>query len=156
MTVEIERKFLVSAAPAWLDDCQTEEIEQGYLAIEGDRAEVRLRKLGERTYLTVKGGEGRRRSEVEVEIGAEQFAALWPLTEGRRLRKARHYVPSPAGEIEVDVYRGELDGLVTAEIEFGSDRLSEQFDPPRWMGRELTGDPAYANKNLATRGMPAA
>ncbi len=146
----------MSHPPDWLSDCRVEEIEQGYLAIEGDEFEVRLRRLGQRTLLTVKRGQGLRRTEAEIEIGAEGFDQLWPLTEGRRIRKGRHYVPTEAGEVEVDVYRGGLGGLIIAELEFDSEQLSESFEPPQWMGAEVTGEPGYANKSLATRGDPAA
>lgn len=54
-----------------------------------------------------------------------------------------------------DLYRGALAGLVIAEVEFASARSSASFEPPRWIGIELTGDPGHANKNLATRGSPA-
>jgi adenylate cyclase len=103
LALAFERKFLVSRAPDWLERCRSEEIEQGYLAIEGDEVEVRLRRRGDRMLLAVKRGRGQRRTEVEVEIGPEAFPKLWPLTEGRRVRKTRHYVPTPAGRLEVDV-----------------------------------------------------
>jgi CYTH domain-containing protein len=45
--------------------------------------------------------------------------------------------------------------LVIAEVEFASAPSSASFEPPSWIGIELTGDPGYANKNLATRGIPA-
>ena len=154
LPLEIERKFLVPRAPDWLLGCRVEEIEQGYLAIEGDEVEVRVRRRAEGTYLTVKRGSGSQRTEVEVEVSAEQFDALWPLTAGRRVRKARYYVPTEVGEIEVDVYRGLLEGLITAEIEF-SPGQPRSFEQPDWIGEELTGRPGYANKSLATRGIPA-
>jgi adenylate cyclase len=52
------------------------------------------------------------------------------------------------------VYRGALDGLVVAEIEFDSDEASEEFDPPAWLGREVTGDERFANQRLALHGRP--
>ena len=156
LPLEVERKFLVPRAPDWLPRCRVDEIEQGYLAIEEDEVEVRLRRLGEGTYLTVKRGSGSERTEVEVEVSAEQFDALWPLTVGRRLRKARHYVPTEAGEIEVDVYRGPLDGLITAEVEFSPGQPPGSFERPDWIGEELTRHPGYANKSLATHGIPSA
>ena len=58
------------------------------------------------------------------------------------------------GEFDVDIYRGSLEGLITAEIEFDSEQLSESFEPPEWLGTEVTGEAGYANKNLATRGIP--
>ena len=55
---------------------------------------------------------------------------------------------------EVDVYDGAHDGLVTAEIEFGSVEACERFSPPAWLGREVTGDARYANQSLAVNGRP--
>ena len=112
--VEIERKFLVSEMPEGLEDCPATEIVQGYLCL--DRAqEVRLRASGGRHLQTVKGTGELERFEVEVEITAEVFAALWPATRGRRVEKTRYRVPAGEHVIDVDVYRGALSGLVTAE-----------------------------------------
>ncbi len=152
MATEIERKFLVGEPPAWLGDCAAQDIEQGYLAVGRDH-EVRLRRREDDRILTVKAGHGRDREEREVELSAEQFDALWPLTEGRRVAKRRHRVEGEIA-IDVDVYRGELEGLVTAEAEFPSDEASEAFEPPPWLGRELTGDDRYANQQLALSGLP--
>ena len=149
---EIERKFLVREMPR-AESGQT-VIEQGYLAID-ERAEVRLRRQGGELLLTAKIGHGEVREEVEVPVEARAFEALWPLTDGRRVRKVRHYVPLGEGlRAEVDVYAGALDGLLTAEIEFGSAAQADRFRPPGWLGAELTGDERYANQSLATRGMP--
>src|ERR1700760_3222030 len=125
-------------------------IEQGYLAL-GQDTEVRLRRGGEELFLTAKAGHGEVREEVEVPIEPASFAALWPLTAGRRVRKVRHYVPL-GGDLraEVDVYEERLDGLRTVEVEFGSEEAAREFTPPSWFGRELTGDRGYANQTLAT------
>jgi adenylate cyclase len=147
MPVEIERKFLVAERPGWLDDCPAEAIEQGYLAI-GDEDEVRVRRLGGESVLTVKRGHGEERLEQEVAISREQLAALWPLTEGRRIAKRRHRVEGDP-VIEVDVYSGELDGLITAEIEFPSREVADRYSPPPWLGREVTDDDRYSNQQLA-------
>ncbi len=152
--LEVERKFLVSRVPDRLPGSRIEEIEQGYLPIEDDEIEVRLRRIGGRRLLTVKRGRGLRRTEAEIEISAEDFGELWPLTEGRRVHKTRHYIPDQAGEIELDVYRGSLEGLITAEVEFDSEQLSESFEAPEWIGAEVTGEPGYANRSLATEGSP--
>src|SRR5215475_10548402 len=128
-------------------------IEQGYLALD-ERGEVRLRRQGGELLLTAKTGHGEVREEVEVPLEPGAFEALWPLTAGRRVRKVRHYVPLGEGRrAEVDVYDGALDGLRTAEIEFGSVEEADRFAPPPWLGTELTGDERYANQTLATEGL---
>jgi adenylate cyclase len=150
---EIERKFLLSDRPTELDRHPCEEIGQGYLAADAE-SEVRVRRRGERRVLTVKRGSGRERSELEIEITQELFESLWPATEGRRLAKRRFYVPLDSHTAEVDVYEGELEGLITAEIEFASVAESEEFEAPPWLGDEITGDPRYANQALARDGRP--
>jgi len=151
--VEIERKFLVSEMPEGLEDCPATEIVQGYLCL--DRAqEVRLRASGGRHLQTVKGTGELERFEVEVEITAEVFAALWPATRGRRVEKTRYRVPAGEHVIDVDVYRGALSGLVTAEVEAISVAAAERFQPPPWLGPEVTSDPRYKNRHLAVHGLP--
>jgi adenylate cyclase len=150
--MEVERKFLVHEPPD-LDGTAAEEIDQGYLAI-GSDGEVRLRRKGGRLLLTAKRGEGLARDEAEVELDTDAFDRLWPLTEGRRLHKRRHLLPHGDLKIEVDVYAGELDGLVVAEIEFSSEEDALAFEPPEWLGDDVTGDPRYLNETLATRGAP--
>ena len=155
MGTEIERKFSLAGEPQWLGDCESTRIEQGYLAIEGKGGtEVRLRRRDGETVLTVKRGSGRTRTEEELDLEPEQFEALWPLTEGRRVAKMRYLVRTETGDIEVDVFEGELAGMVTAEMEFDSEAASDVFDPPDWLGAEVTGDNRYANETLAVRGLP--
>ena len=155
--VEIERKFVLGEPPAAVGERPGDRIEQGYLAIADDGVEVRVRRRAGRASLTVKSGPGHVRTEEEIAIDDRRFESLWPLTDGRRVTKTRHEVPLEAGlTAEVDVYDGAHDGLVTAEIEFGSVEASERFSPPEWLGREVTGDARYANQTLALDGCPPA
>jgi adenylate cyclase len=153
MPLEVERKFLLPEAPGWLGDHPATEVEQGYLVIAGE-LEVRLRAADGHRLLTVKRGHGEVREEVEIQLSAEQFDALWPLTEGQRISKRRHVVPIDGLKAEVDVYGARLEGLVVAEIEFSSQEQAEGFQAPDWLGEEVTGDDRYANQSLATAGAP--
>jgi adenylate cyclase len=150
--MEIERKFLVERLPDDLGGT-ARRIDQGYLALD-DRsgAEVRLRRHGDELWLTVKGAGGLARLEEQLPLDEQQFESLWPLTEGRRVEKTRHDLPDG---LEVDVYGGALDGLVVAEMEFGSEDESAAFEPPGWFGAEVTDDPRYKNRSLAVDGRPA-
>ena len=153
--VEIERKFLVEQLPDGLDGHRSREIEQGYLAIT-DAVEVRLRRYGDQSFLTVKSSGNESRIEEEIEIDEGRFAALWPLTDGRRIQKRRYRIPFGDGlTIELDVYHDRLEGLLTAEVEFNSLADATAFAPPGWLGREVTDDRRYKNKRLATEGLPS-
>ncbi len=151
--VEVERKFLVGEPPD-LAGTDSHEIEQGYLAV-GAEGEVRLRRKGEELLLTAKRGSGISREEAEAEIEPQAFERLWPLTEGRRLRKRRHLIPHGDLTIELDVYEGRLEGLLVAEIEFPSEDEAARFEPPPWLTEDVTGDARYLNETLALRGLPA-
>jgi adenylate cyclase len=155
MAIEIERKFLIQALPADLDRHPSNPIAQGYLASSPEGATVRLRRKGEKCFLTIKGSGGRSRTEVELPLAQADFDALWPLTEGHRLQKKRHEIPLDNGlTIELDVFEDSLAGLVMAEVEFPGEKAAQAFQPPPWFGREVTEDFAYSNSSLAKLGRP--
>ena len=146
---EIERKFLLRQLPDQLKRSRHSIIEQGYLATEPAGRQVRLRKKGKRASLTFKVGRGAHREEREIRLSPKQFAALWPGTAGRRLRKVRYDIPWKNLVIEIDVYRGRHAGLVVAEVEFPDRVTCRKFKPPSWFGREVTGEKRYSNVRLA-------
>ncbi len=153
-TIERERKFLIDAIPVCIDLSDHTEMRQGYLAA-GEQASVRVRDAGPKgCTLTVKAGGGAERTELEWAIDREQFDAAWPHTEGRRVAKVRHRIPLDEHVIELDVFSDGLDGLVLAEVEFGSCEALEGFEPPTWFGREVTDDGRYTNAALALNGRP--
>ena len=146
---EIERKFLVKELPPGLDRFRSYPIAQGYLANEPGGRHVRLRKKGKTASLTFKVGRGNAREEREIQLSAKQFAALWPATAGRRLRKLRYEIPWRNLLIEIDIYRGRHAGLVVAEVEFPNRVICRKFKAPSWLGREVTGEKRYSNVKLA-------
>ena len=152
MGVEIERKWLIDGAvPADVLALEPEMIEQGYLVIGSDGSEVRLRRKSARPVLTVKSAGTLSRSETEIDLSEDQYLALWPATEGRRVVKRRRRLDSG---IEVDIYEGELAGLSVAEVEFDSENDAAAFVAPDWFGAEVTEDQAYKNQQLALAGLP--
>lgn len=147
---EIERKFLVRKLPDDLTAFPSAELSQGYLVSLDDGLQVRLRKKNDQYSLTYKSGLGNVREEREVALTAEQFATLWPATEGKRLSKTRYEIPCGDRVVEIDIYSGQHDGLVVAEVEFDDEASAINFDPPDWLGDDVTGDPRYSNQLLAS------
>lgn len=153
--MEIERKFLIATVPDDLERFPRSRIQQAYVAIDAIGTEVRIRRRAEETTLTIKGGSGRSRTEEETEIDPQQFERLWKLSGGRSLEKTRYEIPAEGGlTVELDVYAGGLEGLVTAEVEFASEEAAEEFVPLPWFGSEVTDDDAYKNRRLAVDGRP--
>ena len=149
--LEIERKFLVEEPPAGWNRRASSRIVQGYFPMANKELEIRLRNKGAQHFITIKGGHGRRRLEEEIEIPERKFRSLWPLTRAARIAKRRYRIPYRSHTIEMDVYQGPHRGLITADIEFDSVRASRSFQPPNWLGREITGSRQYANQMLARR-----
>jgi CYTH domain-containing protein len=149
MAREIERKFLVKQIPAVKQRGSRSKIVQGYLPIASRKLQIRLRRKDSKYLLTVKRGRGLNRQEEEIEIPKERFRALWPLTRGARISKSRYQISCGPRIIELDVYNGRHRGLVTADVEFESERQSKTFVPPAWLAREITGSRSYANQTLA-------
>ncbi|MCC6317070.1 MAG: CHAD domain-containing protein [Gemmatimonadaceae bacterium] len=149
--VEIERKYLLSRVPPSMPRAEVWEIEQGY--VPGERLVERLRRVvtpdGETWFRTVKSGRGVARVELEEATTPEIFAAMWPLTTGRRVRKRRHRVAEGQRFWEVDEFTDR--DLVLAEIELAS--VDEPVEIPAWLApvlvRDVTGEPEYVNANLA-------
>ncbi len=148
---EIERKYLLTALPPEAGAVEPLEIDQGWLP--GERLVERLRRLrqngSEAWFRTIKAGAGLERIEVEEPTSPEVFAGIWPLTDGRRVRKRRYRVP--AGDLvwEIDEF---LDrDLVLAEVELAT--IDTPVMPPDWLQpylvREVTGEPEYENRQLA-------
>ncbi len=152
-TEEIERKFAVRELPSTLDAGTL--FRQGYVAVDGE-AEVRVRAADESFTLTIKGGAGLRRTEVELPLSQEQFDELWRLAGARCLVKRRHVVPVGSLTAELDVYGSALEGLAVVEVEFDTEEDADRFVPPAWFGKELTGRSGWSNAALATRGRPPA
>lgn len=152
---EIERKYLVTSPPPNLESQPSRPILQGYVAIEDGGNEVRLRRKGDRFFETVKSGRGLERMEAEVELTKEQFDDVWPTVGDRQVEKTRYEISLGVLTVELDVYTGRLAGLMTAEVEFGSVEECMAFEPPAWLGAEVTEDERFKNRNLAVHGRPS-
>lgn len=144
MATEIERKFLVTS-DAWREEADDgTRFRQGYL-IGAERASVRVRIEGDRANLNIKSATlGVRRQEYEYEIPlAEAEEMLDTLCEQPQIEKIRYHVPLGGHLWEVDVFAGDNEGLVVAEIELAHEE--ESFERPVWLGREVSDDTRYYN-----------
>ncbi len=151
---EIERKFLVDALPTPKSPGVPVPVQQGYLARGNGVSEVRLRRQGDEFTMTIKQGSGLERLEYETPLTREQFDVLWPATDGARVAKQRTAITLPTGVAHLDVFEGQLAGLITVEVEFEDTKAAGEFTPPAWFGREVTGERGYANQNLCDSGIP--
>ena len=149
MALEIERKFLVHPSElGTLEDGQ--HIVQGFIPTVGHTA-VRARLYGGRAWLTLKGRtEGATRLEFEYEIPVDDAAAiLEAFCVATQVEKTRYCRDYAGFTWEIDVFEGDNDGLIMAEIELRSE--DQSFEIPPWVTKEVTGDPRYYNSNISRR-----
>lgn len=144
MATEIERKFLV-LNDAWRDSAdEGTRFRQGYL-VGAEKASVRVRIEGGSANINIKSATlGVRRQEYEYPIplgDAEEM--LDTLCEQPQIEKTRYHVPVGAHTWEIDVFAGDNEGLIVAEVELGSE--DESFAMPEWAGREVSDDTRYYN-----------
>jgi len=148
MGIEIERKFLVTN-DSWREAAGPGmPIKQGYL-VGGKDASVRVRLQGETANLNIKSATlGVRRQEFEYAIPvADAEVLLRTLCHRPIIEKMRYLVPYANKQWEVDVFEGDNAGLIVAELELKDE--TERYEPPPWLGEEVSHDPRYYNTCLS-------
>ena len=151
---EYERRFLVLDLPPQIkDNLETYryiDIEQGYLPL-GTRIRKSVNQNGNISYImvdkTVVGTDGIARDEEEKTISAKEFRKLWRQTKGARIFKRRYFIELAELIIELDIFKGDFEGKMLAELEFNSHERALAFNPLDWFGREVTRE--VSNRKLA-------
>jgi adenylate cyclase len=148
--VEIERKFLVANDEWKRSIVRSVSIRDGLIAAYKDR-KVRVRISGNAATIAIKGPRtGITRAEFEYGIPfSDAERMLSTICRGDTLEKQRFFVEEADAIWHVDVYSGILEGFVIAEIELKQE--TEELVLPRWIGREVTGDPYYRKINMVAR-----
>lgn len=155
---EIERKFrILNFAPQFIPEgAVAVEITQDYLLHDGP-GERRVRQRvcnGEASFFYTEKlprSESGTRVEQERQINETEYQAF---LKGRDMRlstikKTRHHFPFGGKLFELDIFGGNNDGLVMLEVEL--QRRDEAVSlPPHWEIIEVTDDPSYKNRSLAT------
>ena len=154
-SMEIERKFTIKNLPENLDQYEKKEIEQAYLC---SNPTVRIRKSNEDYILTYKSRQGIKSSEgataraceeVELFLTKEAYEHLRKKADGSVITKTRYLIPIESNrKIELDVFRGALEGLQFAEVEFESEAEAAAYQMPDWFLEDVTFDKRYRNSYM--------
>lgn len=149
MAQEIERKFLVTDT-SWRRNAERKLYRQGYIPTQ-DNTTVRVRTIGDRGYLTIKGATiGISRLEFEYEIPLDDAnTILSNICQPPLIEKWRYTLQVDTHTWEIDEFLGDNQGLLLAEVELSS--TTESFSQPPWIGKEVSEDPRYYNSNIAKR-----
>ena len=146
MAKEIERKFLIDLGLIG-DLPDGKLISQGFIGT-NDKTVVRARIKGDEAFLTLKGEvTGFTCTEFEYQIPVEDATNIInELCSGGVVEKTRYDIIHENHTWEIDIFHGQNEGLVVAEVEVQSE--SESVSLPNWIVKEVTGDPKYFNVSL--------
>ena len=89
------------------------------------------------------------RAEYEYSIPVDEATELLDsLCAKPQIKKVRYLVKFANKLWEIDVFEGDNEGLVVAEVELESE--DEVFDLPEWIGKEVSAYERYYNMRLTT------
>lgn len=146
--IEWERRFLLAGFPSEAKITRVRRIVDRYIT----GTNLRLRELVESENETVfkltqkvaeESGGARQGLITSMYFSRDEFRVLAKLP-ARELTKTRYSVP-PFG---IDVFEGELNGLVLAEAEFDSAEEASALCVPAFAIREVTDDPRFTGGSL--------
>lgn len=146
---EWERRFLFHRFPAEVSVTRVREIADRYII--GTR--LRLRRMSgpddsvqfKLTQKLNEGAAGAFQGQLTTIYLSEAEYDLVATLPARVIEKTRHSAP-PLG---IDVFKGELSGLIMAEAEFSSADQAAAFEPPSFLLHEVTSDPRFTGGSLA-------
>lgn len=157
--MEIERKFIIKEIPLKLDVYPVRHMEQMYIST---KPVIRIRKYDDKRVLTVKSKGLVSRQEYELFLDADEYNNLRCMASGNIIEKDRYIIPltdtdGSCGEaaidkqlvIELDIFKGQFDGLIYAEVEFPSEELAECFAAPSWFLKDVTKAGIFQNSALS-------
>lgn len=127
-----------------------------YYVVATKELAIRLRRTGEwgQEILAIKSGTNPMvMDEFEFPLPYGTYADRKFEMVGVEIDKTRHLINFDGRTWEIDVFHGDLEGLIVAEIE--CDDAAEITNLPDWVSEEVTQDYRYKNAVLALNGLPA-
>ena len=155
MEEEFELTFLAKELPkGFSKKLPAKEILDIYIPKNVEHAILRIRKNGDYYEITkkqpVSGTDSSHQIENTILLSKEEFDDLSELP-GKRLRKIRYHYCENGVDYEIDIFKGDLEGLVVVDVEFDSNERKSKFTPPDWILADVTQDKFIAGGMLCGR-----
>lgn len=88
------------------------------------------------------------RQYMSLPLFPEEFEKVWPLRV-KDLEKTRYYINDMDADVRIDVFEGDLKGLVLAEVVFPDENGVRSFEKPDWFGPDVTREDWASNQFVA-------
>ncbi len=144
--MEIERKFKIEGFPDLPIMCKIDQW-QGYLSV-NEKTEIRIRhtinhtRQQENWVLCVKSINNLVRHEVEAPLTGAQFEELASLLDFPLIHKEQRVYTLPQGWL-LECSRVDEGAFSYAEVEFPTQADCLNWQPPEYLGRELTWEKGF-------------
>lgn len=148
---ELERVFLPRALPQDLFESRHRTIDDLYIPATEAHPIVRIRAVEGKYEITKKvtsPTDDSVRTEETIPLSESEYQALMQVP-GKRLIKTRYYYERDGRQYEFGVYSGDLQGLVLIDVEFATPEEVTQFQPPDFLGQEVSHEKYLRGGELA-------
>ena len=127
------------------------EILDIYIPSTSKHPTLRLRKSGNKYEMTkkepIKEGDSSHQLETTIPLTRDEFEELASI-KGKRVSKNRYLYTEGNHVCEIDVFQGDLKGLVLVDVEFKSNKEKSEFQQPAWLLKDVTQEEFIAGGML--------
>lgn len=148
---EFELTYLPKIIPAAVFENTPKKMLDIYIPASAEHPHLRIRHAGSKYEITNKQpvveGDSSHQYEATIPLTPEEFADLEKVP-GKRVMKNRYVYTEDGTVYEIDVFVGDLEGLVLVDVEFKTAEDKSAFVPPAWLLTEVTQEQFIAGGML--------
>lgn len=131
--IELEKTYLAKKLPKGLESFPHKEMVDMYIPSQAEHPVLRIRKKGDKYEITKKqpisGGDSSEQEEHTIKLTKEEYNSLCAVN-SKKVQKIRYDYEYQNLKAEIDVFKGDLSGLVLVDFEFTNQKEKNAFNDP--------------------------
>ncbi len=152
-SIEQELTYLAASFPEGIESATPTRLKDVYIPdTDGVHPQLRLRQKGDKYEITkkvpLKEGDASAHTELTIPLKEDEFLAL-EKSSSKIVEKDRYVIDIDGHPAEIDVFVGDLDGLVLIDFEFNDEAAKNNFTPPSVCLVDVTQEKFIAGGLLA-------
>lgn len=150
--LELELTYLAKSFPPQLKKTASKRLTDVYIPQQSTFPILRLRQKGNSYEITKKiavtKGDFSKHVEHTIPLSEDEYIAL-KNSSSRRVEKDRYTIDIAGNLVEIDVFLGDLTGLVLMDFEFKTEQAKNNFVPPDFCLADVTQENFILGGQLA-------
>ncbi len=152
-SIELELTYLASSLPKEINGAAATTLKDIYVPqTDGIHPRLRIRRKGDKYEITKKvpidENDASAHTELTIPLNQDEFEAL-EHTSNKVVQKDRYKIVIDGHVAEVDVFTGDLEGLVVIDFEFDTEEEKSNFVAPNVCLADVTQEQFIAGGKLA-------